>query len=167
MSLLRSPAFASMFGLLLTGLGAAAAPCDAPAHREFDFWIGEWQVHTPDGKLAGINRIAREHGGCVIHERYETSRGYSGASYNIYDAGRKVWHQSWVDSAGTLLLLEGRFESGSMVLEGRTTSAQGEVTRHRISWTPGSDGSVRQHWQTADAAGAEWKTAFDGRYTKK
>ena len=26
----------------------AASACEAPAHRAFDFWLGEWQVRTPD-----------------------------------------------------------------------------------------------------------------------
>lgn len=49
---------------------ASAAPCDNWQHREFDFWIGECRVKTPDGKLAGVNRIEREYGGCVLHGRY-------------------------------------------------------------------------------------------------
>jgi hypothetical protein len=71
---------------------AATAPCGTADHRAFDFWVGKWNVRTPDGKLAGTNRI---------------ERGYSGESLNIYDAARKVWHQSWADSDGTLLVLEG------------------------------------------------------------
>ncbi len=39
-------------GWFATGALAATA-CDAPEHRAFDFWLGEWQVRTPDGKLAG------------------------------------------------------------------------------------------------------------------
>ena len=143
----------------------AAAPCSAAEHRAFDFWLGEWQVHTPDGKLAGHNRIEREYGGCVLHEHYDTAHGYSGESFNIYDAGRKLWHQSWVDTTGTLLLLEGGMRAGSMVLEGQTTGADAVVTRHRITWTPNADGSVRQFWESTDARG-EWTTAFDGRYTR-
>jgi hypothetical protein len=53
-----------------------------------------------------------------------------------------------------------------MVLEGQTVGADGKVTRHRITWTPDADGSVRQHWETQDDAG-QWSTAFDGRYTRK
>jgi hypothetical protein len=149
------------------GLAAAdAAPCDAPAHREFDFWLGEWQVRTPDGKLAGINRIAREYDGCVLHERYATARGYSGESINIYDDSRKVWHQTWVDSAGTLLLLEGGLREGKMVLEGQTIGADAQPAKHRITWTSNPDGSVRQFWESTDAKG-QWSTAFDGTYTRK
>ena len=144
----------------------AAAACEAPEHRAFDFWLGEWQVRTPDGKLAGVNRIAREYDGCVLHERYETGRGYSGESLNIYDAGRKTWHQTWVDTSGTLLLLEGGLRNGSMVLEGQTVGTDAQVTKHRITWTPGADGSVRQLWESTDAKG-EWSTAFDGKYMRK
>ena len=76
---------------ILTTAAAYAGPCDGPAFRQFDFWLGEWQVHKPDGKLAGSNRITREYGGCVIHEHYSTKLGFSGESLNIYDASRKVW----------------------------------------------------------------------------
>ena len=144
----------------------AAAPCDASEHRQFDFWIGDWNVYTPDGKLAGVNSITREYGGCVLHERYATERGYSGESLNAYDAGRKVWHQTWVDTDGALLLLEGGLRGGSMVLEGQVVGPRGEVARHRITWTPNADGTVRQHWETSDERGA-WTTAFDGTYKRK
>ena len=158
-------ALALLTGFFATGSLAATA-CDAPAHRAFDFWLGEWQVRTPDGKLAGVNRIEREYGGCVLHERYTTGRGYSGESLNIYDTSRKRWHQTWVDTSGTLLLLEGDLRDGRMVLEGQTTGADAQVTRHRITWTPNLDGTVRQFWESTDAKG-EWSTAFDGLYTRK
>lgn len=145
---------------------AAPSPCESTEHRAFDFWLGEWQVHTPDGKLAGVNRISSEYNGCVLHERYDTGRGYSGESLNTYDAGRKLWHQTWVDTAGTLLVLEGGLRGGSMVLEGQTTGTDAQVTRHRITWTPQGDGRVRQLWESRDEKG-DWGVAFDGRYTRK
>lgn len=145
---------------------AAAGACEESEHRQFDFWLGEWNVRTPDGKLAGVNSISSEYGGCVLHERYSTGRGYSGESLNMFDATRKVWHQTWVDTSGTLLLLEGGLRGKSMVLEGQTVGAEGLVTKHRITWTPNADGSVRQHWESTDPKGL-WSTAFDGSYTKK
>jgi hypothetical protein len=147
-------------------VGAANAACDDTRFRQFDFWIGEWEVRTPEGKLAGTNRISREYDGCVIHERYTTPRGYSGESLNTFDLGRKVWHQTWVDTDGTLLVLEGRFTDGRMMLEGQNTDAEGRITQHRITWTANADGTVRQFWQSTDATGT-WVTAFDGRYTRR
>lgn len=161
-----SIALAFVSALLSMAVPAQAAPaCAGPEFRAFDFWLGDWKVRTPDGKLAGSNSIAREYGGCVLHERYDTGRGYSGESLNIYDAGKKVWHQTWVDTSGTLLLLEGSLRNGSMVLEGQTVGADAQVTKHRITWTPNADGSVRQWWESTDAKG-QWTTAFDGAYTR-
>jgi hypothetical protein len=157
---------------LASGAGAAMAqappaPCTAPEHRAFDFWLGEWNVHGLKGGLAGTNSIRRQIGGCVLHERYDTGRGYSGESFNVYDATRQLWHQTWVDSSGLLLLLEGGIRDGKMVLEGQTVGADGKTTtRHRISWTPNPDGSVRQLWESTNAAG-DWAVAFDGKYTRR
>ena len=143
----------------------ASAACDTAAHRAFDFWVGQWQVKKTDGTLAGANRIEREYGGCVLHEHYTTAGGYSGESLNIYDAARKVWHQSWVDSDGLLLLLEGGIRDGKMVLAGQTIGEAGKVTKHRITWTPNRDGTVRQFWESTDDKGV-WVTAFDGLYVR-
>lgn len=52
-----------------------------------------------------------------------------------------------------------------MMLEGETVDVAGARTKHRITWTPNDDGSVRQLWESTDAAG-EWTVAFDGKYTR-
>lgn len=160
--------------VLASGASAIqAAPCDGPEYRAFDFWIGEWDVHRPDGSLAGRNRIEKVYGGCALQETYAaTSAGaaatsYRGESLNAYDAGRKVWHQTWVDNSGLLLLLDGGLEDGKMVLQGTTLAPDGTATRHRITWTPNPDGTVRQLWESAEGAeGGTWTTAFDGLYRR-
>jgi hypothetical protein len=53
-----------------------------------------------------------------------------------------------------------------MVLEGQSVATNGQVTKHRITWIPNANGSVRQHWESTDAQG-QWTTAFDGTYTRK
>lgn len=143
-----------------------AEPCDTPDHRAFDFWIGAWDVHTPDGKLAGRNIIEKKNDGCVLHEQYTTPRGFNGQSLNAFDVSRGVWHQTWVDSSGTLLLLEGGLKDGRMVLEGRTRDQDGTTVQHRITWTPHPDGTVRQYWESTKGNG-EWTVVFDGKYSKK
>jgi hypothetical protein len=150
---------------LLAAAQAVAAPCDAPEFRQFDFWVGDWSVHRPDGQQVGTNSITREYAGCVVHERYSTPRAYAGESLNTYDAQRRTWHQTWVDNGGTLLLLEGKLVGGAMVLEGAGI-VEGKPVKHRITWTPNADGTVRQFWQTAGADGA-WQTTFDGTYRRK
>src|SRR4030095_10921788 len=115
------------------GAAQSAPRCGAAEYRQFDFWVGEWQVHTPDGKRAGTNHIEREYDGCVVHERYTGAKTYRGESLNTYDPHRKVWHQTWVDNQGLLLLLEGGLRGDSMVLEGKTVAASGKASRQRIT----------------------------------
>jgi hypothetical protein len=151
--------------LLMTSTFTANAACEAPEYRQFDFWIGKWEVRKPDGTVAGTNHITREFGGCVLRERYTTPTGYSGESLNAYDPGRKRWHQTWVDVGGAPLLLDGGLQGTAMVLEGSTVDEKGRSTRQRITWTPNPDGTVRQHWQKADEKD-EWVTVFDGLYRR-
>lgn len=132
-------------------------------HRQFDFWLGEWEVRDPGGTLVGRNRIARLFGDIGLQENWKGASGLHGASYTVFVSERDRWHQTWVDSSGALLLLEGGMRDGSMVLEGTTASV-----RHRISWSiiDGGPDRVRQHWETSDDDCATWETAFDGRYRR-
>ncbi len=146
-------------------LALAVAACSAPENRQFDFWLGRWRVTTPGGKLAGTNVVTREYGGCVLQEHWSGTGGSRGSSFNVYDPARKLWHQTWVDNGGTLLLLDGGFRAGAMTLTGRTPTAKG--TRiDRIVWTKRPDGAVRQLWRTSSDGGATWQVAFDGLYRR-
>ena len=146
----------------------AAKPCAGPEFHQFDFWIGTWEVRTPDGKVAGTNRIEPILDGCVLQESWRGARGLSGSSLNMYVPSTQRWHQTWMDQQGTLLLLDGAFRDGAMVLTGETPSSEtpGATTLQRITWTPGTDGSVRQLWEVSKDAGTTWSPVFDGRYTR-
>ena len=147
--------------------GPRPNPCVAPEHRQFDFWVGEWDVQLPDGKPAGSNRIEPILGGCALRESWTGAGGGTGTSYNIYDRSRKVWHQTWVDGRGNLLQLEGHFAGGKMTLEGETVDSAGGKARQRLVWEQTGPGQVRQLWDTSTDGGATWTVVFDGRYRKR
>lgn len=140
-----------------------ATPCSSAEHRQFDFWLGEWDV-TQGGKTAGRNSIRTILNGCAISEEWSGTGGFKGNSLNFYDAETKRWHQTWIDSQGQSLALDGRFEGGSMTLQ---SVAGDNRPRHKISWTPMPDKTVRQFWQVQEAPGGEWKTLFDGQYSAR
>jgi len=166
-----------LFAVLLTTLAlpllpafrarAASGPCDRPECRQFDFWLGEWDVTTPDGKPAGTNRIESILGGCVLLENWKGVGGIEGKSFNLWTASDSLWHQTWVSGLGAMLQLSGTLRDGNMVLEGDATSRQPAGTRNRITWTPQGDGSVKQHWQTSSDGGKTWTDAFVGMYRKR
>jgi tetratricopeptide (TPR) repeat protein len=111
---LRSDA---QFASLLEQAKKNKAPCDYTAeNRQFDFWVGEWDVvSTADNLSRGSSRIERELGNCVIWENW-TSLGspYAGKSYNIYNASLKRWEQFWVDNTGGLMHFYGNLANGTM-----------------------------------------------------
>ena len=147
---------------------AAISRCAAPEHRQFDFWLGDWDVMS-DGKPAGTNRVVSIQGGCVLQENWQGAGagGISGTSFNIYDRAAQRWHQTWVDAGGTLLQLDGGLVDGVMVLGGTRPAPNGIGTaQHRISWTPNEDGSVRQLWEASQDNGSTWQVIFDGLYQR-
>jgi hypothetical protein len=162
--------------LMLLALWAAAAgaqtqpppTCTSSEHRQFDFWIGVWDVYNPQGQQIGVNRIDSVLSGCVLEEHWESLRSANrGTSYNIYDRRTGRWHQSWVDNGGSLLLLNGALHDGRMVLSGATAGRDGAETLNRITWTPVATDSVRQLWETSSDGGGTWSVAFDGMYVKR
>lgn len=142
----------------------ATACADARSH-DFDFWIGEWDVYA-GGALAGHNSIRPLVDGCVLHESWRGAQGGAGTSLNFYNTRTGRWQQFWVWRNGTTLELEGTYDGGRMVLEGKSVDAQGAPRRNRITWSANEDGTVRQRWEVSTDGGAAWRTVFDGHYRK-
>jgi hypothetical protein len=134
--------------------------------RDFDFWVGEWDVFGPKGRQVGQNSITLLFDGAAIAEHWRGAGDVEGRSLNAYDAPTGRWHQTWVDSGGDLLLLDGGLQDGSMVLEGTAPGEGDALERQRITWSRDQD-DVRQHWETSRDDGATWQTAFDGHYRRR
>ena len=140
--------------------------------HDFDFWIGEWDVFGPEGNQVGSNTItsmfANPVASGMLHEHWQGNGGVEGRSINAYDVARGCWHQTWMDSTGDMLLLEGGLVDGAMVLEGQAPSGEDPTVleRQRITWT--HDGTeVRQLWESSSDDGLTWTVAFDGRYRRR
>ena len=142
-------------------------PCIGPEFHQFDFWIGEWDVTTLDGKRAGWNVIKRELGGCVLTESWTGASGSIGRSFNIYTPNDGKWHQIWVDSGGLLLQLTGGLVDGDMVMKGETVDAKGARLMNRITWHKIDDDHVRQSWDQSSDGESTWAAVFLGVYARK
>ncbi|MCA6074933.1 tetratricopeptide repeat protein [Fulvivirga sedimenti] len=141
-------------------------PClSQPEARQFDFWIGSWDVHL-NGAKVGENQITRANGGCAIHENYTTfPRDYTGQSINFYDPLEKRWHQHWVGSGGDITnYYETGKSEGVLEFTGQMINASGVEITNRMTFTLLENGNVRQLIETSLDKGKSWSSSFDGLY---
>ncbi|HEX3234925.1 MAG TPA: hypothetical protein VHR41_12055 [Gemmatimonadales bacterium] len=145
---------------------ATRPKCDLAEYRQFDFWIGDWEV-TTQGKQAGTNLVTREEDGCLIHEHWTGAKGGTGQSLNFFDRGDARWHQVWVSNDGGVLNLAGSYVEGTLTLRGETKQADGTRLMHRLSFHLNPDSTVRQFWEISSDKGKTWASSFDGLYRKR
>lgn len=164
--------------LLLPATMAVAAPpplppgCDTPESHQWDFWVGKWEVH-PRGadKIIAHSLIEKKYSGCAVRENWmpvgkEISGG--GGSLSTYDVRRKEWRQTWMDSAGSRVQLDGRFANGVMTITGtwENFAGPGKDALVRMKYQKQADGEVRQWADSSADGGRTWKPAFDFLYRR-
>jgi hypothetical protein len=154
--------FSSSGAVPVSGLSTPASPeCSASEYHQFDFWIGNWDAFNVDSpsKLEAHLRVDSILQGCVLREDYRDVHGHEGQSFSIYDASRKTWHQTWVTNRGELLLLDGAFQNGQMVLSGHDLE-NGKRNDIRGTWKL-ENGHVRETAVRSLDGGKSWQPWFD------
>jgi hypothetical protein len=149
-------------------------PCrTSPEARQFDFWIGEWDV-TPfqappssNPRVLGTNRIESLLEQCALLENWTDAQGGTGKSLNWYDTNRRVWRQAWVADRGGSTDYTGAFRDGAMRFEAQIVSPAGAPGLMRMTFFPIHRDTVRQLIETSSDSGKTWKPGFDGRYVRK
>jgi hypothetical protein len=156
----------------VTGGAAAAAEgdpviasCTAAEYRQFDFWVGTWDVRS-DGVSIALSRIEPGRDGCTIDEHYAQADGYRGGSVNFYDAALRKWRQTWVDAAGTVGEFAGNFTENVMRFEGETHTRDGRRILRRLTLTPQSADRVRQYSEASTDEGRTWRPHYDFLYIR-
>ncbi len=142
-------------------------PCGTqPEYRQLDFWIGEWDVEVK-GQHAGNSSIQMILDKCVILENWAGSKGMNGKSFNIYNAAKGKWQQTWVDDTGGVLEFTGEFKDGAMRFLAEVPGKDGSKTLNRMTFTPLDGGRVRQLIEASKDDGKTWTVSFDGLYIRK
>ena len=102
------------------GRTRAGRPISTPSAeltREFDFWLGEWDVTWGDG-CTGTSSVYCDFDDRVIVESFDgrPSSTIQGMSLSTYDEDAGVWRQCWVDSRGRFTVVSGGFDGEAMDL---------------------------------------------------
>lgn len=144
-------------------------PCSTnPEYRQFDFWLGEWEVYGAKGR-AGQSKISMILDSCIILEEWTGAGGYTGKSFNTYNAATRQWQQTWVDNVGgTTEYLRGKGEPGKMTFfADKVVGRDGKAFQRRLTFYKLSDDKVRQHGERSADGGKTWTTEYDLEYRKK
>ena len=134
--------------------------------RQFDFWIGHWDLTWPGGK--GSNRISFALDSVVILEEFsgQESIALRGMSLSVYDMRAGAWKQTWVDNQGGYLDFVGGFNGQSMILQ-RSAVLDGQHALQRMIWFNITRDSLDWAWERSDDSGSTWKTLWPIHYVRK
>ena len=144
-----------------------AAPCDDAEFKQFDFWIGDWDVtSTGDTIQRGTSHIAREMGGCVIWENWSSAGSpYFGKSYNTYNVNLHRWEQYWVDNSAGAIFFYGNLKDGIMdYWTDDVPQPNGQKLRRHLQFFNLSPDTVRQFSQGSTDGGKTWNVEYDFTY---
>ncbi len=160
--------------LIYTECKSQASPCSDSAHRQFDFWIGEWEAFSTNNKKGGDSKITVMLDSCIILEEWTSAaviKGvrYAGKSYNTYNTAKKRWQQYWVDNTGGITeYFNGHYEPGKMILETENEKQpDGTMKIQKMTFYNLGPDKVRQHGESSTDNGKTWKTDFDLEYRRK
>jgi hypothetical protein len=155
----------------MTQMKVNAAPCKYPdkhpEYRQFDFWVGEWDVYGPQGNKAGTSKIDLILGDCVVLENWTGGAGGEGKSFNKYSPEFKRWEQYWVDAQGSTTFFHGQLEGKDMVYYAETPQPDGSVLKRRLTFFNLGPDKVRQFSQQSKDNGKSWQTEYDLIYVRK
>lgn len=156
--------------------GQRPAGCSSAAQRQFDFWLGEWDVSP---SLASANAvppiliaessISQHAQGCVMLEHWRPFRSGHGHSINFFDSAAGLWRQTYADASGTHTIFEGRLgDDGIMRLNNLGPPPAGSPAgQRRMSFQPLDANTVRQWGEVMDARTGTWSTEWEFTYRRR
>jgi len=142
-------------------------PCvsDVNRHR-FDFWIGEWEVRTPAGRLDGHSSVQPIAGGCALLENWNAVNGGTGKSINSYNPALGHWEQFWVGQGGAVTEYRDSEWHGDTLVFHAEAMQGGRPTQIRLSFSPLPGGGVRQFSEQSVDSGRTWTVGYEYLYRK-
>ena len=145
-------------------------PCAyAAENRQFDFWVGEWNVVTTQGGVsAGTSKIERILNDCVILENWTSlNNPYQGKSYNTYNTSLKRWEQFWVDNSQGMIHFYGELKDGIMdYWTDEIPQGDGQKLKRHLQFIPQGPDRVRQFSQGSTDGGKTWMVEYDFTYNR-
>jgi hypothetical protein len=143
--------------------------------REFDFWVGEWNVYKRGTNVkVGDSKIEIASGGCMILENWEAAGpvAHNGKSMNYVNSATGKWEQLWIGSGGINVnnpqkFVNGVYADGAMRFDFEQVDRQGKKQIGRFIFFNEGPDQVRQFNEVSADGGKTWTTVYDFTYIRK
>jgi hypothetical protein len=160
--------------------GTKNGPCSRPEYRQFDFYVGEWDLESRvfmqdlDKRGHWVETKARDRvrvtlNGCVLEEYFEGSPPgvpQRGMSFSMYDAQSGKWRQQWVDDEGNWSSYSGGFQTGQMVLYRERTENGKKILQRQVYFNITSN-SFDWSMERSTNGGRSWIVTWTLRYRRR
>lgn len=136
------------------------------ASRQFDFWLGTWDVLS-EPNVTATDSVSTYGlgGGIAVLQSLTATNGYQSSSVAMYHVQRRFWNLLWLDSNGVVMDLSGGIKLGTMVLEGTITDPNtGLDARARMSFNRISDRQFDQVVEVSQDNGETWTVRSTNHY---
>jgi hypothetical protein len=165
-----------IFFAILTGLtfatsafaAAESASCAKnPEVRQFDFWLGQWNVAAAGSSGNAHSTVTLSLDQCLIVENWDGGRGHSGRNIFGYSADDKSWYGMFADNEGRVhVFTSGRVLPGSAEFQGPSRGPNGESVLNRLKVLRVSPGKIEQTWEKSADNGTSWNVVFRAEYSR-
>lgn len=135
--------------------------------RQFDFWLGEWDVSLGEDQH-GSNRIERILDGKVILENFDGNPAipFRGMSLSVYNPRLGRWQQTWVDTEGNYWHFNGGFKDDRMVLTTEDV-IDGKLVQLRMVFYDIAADTLKWQWERSEDGGKTWQVRWLIHYRRK
>lgn len=165
----------------------APLPCAAPEARQFDFFLGDWQIDQTIRTAAGTyetyparTSVRLAAGGCALVEDWiGTVRFFwagmtepaelRGLSVRAWNPAAARWEIYWLDTMQPQFgePFTGTFAGGRGVFTRRSRAPDGTPQTVRITFEQPADGVVEWSLEVTGAAGGTWQRLWTMRMVRR
>lgn len=157
----------AQFAAVLEAVERNARPCKySPQAKQFDFWVGRWDVQV-NGQSVGTNVIERLEEGCLIMENWAGNGGTSGKSMNFFNPVTNRWRQTYISNNQVIWEMSGEYKDGAMHYEGEMLAAGSQPIMVRVKLYSQSPDRVHHTQDNSTDGGKTWTNVWDSIYVRK
>lgn len=138
--------------------------CATPEDRQFDFWVGEWDVMgTGHRALVAESTITLADEDCIVMENWRPFSSGHAHSISVYDHANRHWRQYYAGAGIAPTEYTGVLDAAGVL----RFDIDGSSPRKRMNYQRIDANTVRQWGEQYDEATHAWTTTWDLTYRRR